>query len=180
MSLLSIPAGKDLPNDFNVIIEISANGQPTKYELDKETGLLTVDRFMPTSMVYPANYGYVPSTLCDDGDPADVLVLTPGPVQAGSLIRCRAIGMLPMTDESGGDNKILAVPVEKVCVEFAHIKELADISEIVLKRISHFFNRYKELEPNKWVKVGDWQPRQAAEKELLDSVKCYQEKEVTS
>jgi inorganic pyrophosphatase len=176
MSLLDIPAGKDLPNDFNVIIEIPANGQPTKYELDKDTGVLTVDRFMPTSMIYPANYGYIPSTLCDDGDPADVLVLTPATVQAGSLIRCRALGMLPMTDESGEDNKILAVPIDKVCVEYSHLRELTDISDIMLKRIQHFFNRYKELEPNKWVKVGEWQPRSAAEEEILKSETTYAEK----
>jgi len=180
MSLLNVPAGKDLPNDFNVIIEIPANGQPTKYELDKETGVLTVDRFMPTSMIYPANYGYVPSTLCDDGDPADVLVLTPSTVQAGSLIRCRAIGMLPMTDESGEDNKILAVPIDKVCAEYVHIRELSDISDIVLKRIQHFFNRYKELEPSKWVKVGDWKERPEAEAELVASVKNYQSEAASS
>ena len=130
MSLLNVPAGKDVPNDFNVIIEIPANGQPTKYELDKDTGILSVDRFMPTSMVYPANYGYVPSTLCGDGDPADVLVLTPNPVQPGSLIRCRAIGMLQMTDESGEDCKILALPIKKVCAEYAHMESLSDISDI--------------------------------------------------
>jgi len=180
MSLLNVPAGKDVPNDFNVIVEIPANGQPTKYELDKDTGILSVDRFMPTSMIYPANYGYVPSTLCDDGDPADVLVLTPATVQAGCMIRCRALGVLPMTDESGEDNKILAVPVAKVCAEYAHINELSDISDIVLKRIQHFFNRYKELEPNKWVKVGDWLGRADAEKELLRSVKMYQDKCVIS
>ena len=174
MSLLRIPAGQDLPRDFNVVIEISANGQPTKYELDKDMGVLVVDRFMPTSMIYPANYGYVPATLCDDGDPADVLVITPAPVQAGCMIRCRPIGMLPMTDESGEDNKILAVPVVKVCAEYAHIESLSDVSEVLLKRISHFFNHYKELELDKWVKTGEWLGREAAEQELIDSVQRYQ------
>lgn len=173
MSLNNIPAGKDLPADFNVIIEISACSQPTKYELDKDTGLLCVDRFMPTSMIYPANYGYVPSTLCDDGDPADVLVLTPTPIQPGALVRCRPIAMLPMTDESGGDNKILAVPIDKVCLEYVHIKSLADVSPIVLQRIEHFFTSYKALESGKWVKVGQWQDRAAAEAELKNSVALY-------
>ncbi len=180
MSLLNLSAGSDLPNDFNVIIEISANGQPTKYELDKDSGLLCVDRFMPTSMVYPANYGYVPSTLCDDGDPADVLVLTPAPVHVGCVIRCRAIGMLPMTDESGEDNKILALPITKVCAEYADMNTLSDVPPILLKRISHFFDHYKELEMGKWVKTGEWQGLEAAEKELLDSVKRYQETNVTA
>ena len=175
MSLLNLSAGKDLPRDFNVVIEIPANGQPTKYELDKDTGILVVDRFMPTSMIYPANYGYVPATLCDDGDPADVLVMTPAPVQAGCMIRCRAIGMLPMTDESGEDNKILAVPIAKVCSEYAHIESLEHVSDVFLKRISHFFDRYKELETGKWVKTSDWVGREAAEKELTESVTRYQQ-----
>jgi len=180
MSLLHIPAGKDVPEDFNVIIEIAANGQPTKYELDKDNGVLCVDRFMPTSMIYPANYGYVPATLCDDGDPADVLVLTPAPVQAGCMIRCRAIGLLPMTDESGEDNKILALPIKKVCAEYAEMNSLDDVAPILLKRISHFFNHYKELEMDKWVKTGEWQGADAAKKELITSVKRYQEHNVTA
>lgn len=180
MSIQSISAGKQIPDDVNVVIEIPANGDPTKYELDKETGLLCVDRFMPTAMVYPANYGYVPSTLCGDGDPADVLVMTPFSIQAGSLIRVRAIGMLPMTDESGEDNKILALPIKKVCAEYAHIDTLDDVSPIMLKRIAHFFTRYKELEEGKWVKVGQWLGREAAEKELTDAVARYQAGNVTA
>ncbi len=174
MSLANLSPGKDVPNNINVIIEISAFSEPTKYEVDKDSGLLCVDRFLQTSMVYPTNYGYVPSTLCDDGDPADVMVLTPAGIQPGAMIRCRPIGMLPMTDESGEDNKILALPIEKVCAEYAHIQSLDDVSEIVLKRIKHFFEHYKDLTEGKWVKVGDWQGVQAAKAELKRSVLQYQ------
>lgn len=174
MSFLNVTAGDDAPKKFNVIIEIAANGQPVKYELDKETGLLSVDRFMPTAMHYPANYGYIPSTLSDDGDPADVLVLTPQPIQPGCVVVCRALGMLSMTDESGEDNKILAVPVEKVCAEYANIHSLNDLSPIILERISHFFSSYKALEPNKWVKIGDWKDAEAAQQEVTSSISNYQ------
>lgn len=173
MSLSSVPSGANIPNEFNVIIEIPANGDPIKYELDKATGMLAVDRFMPTAMHYPANYGYIPQTLADDGDPADVLVLTPQPVQPGCLIACRALGMLSMTDESGEDNKILAVPVEKVCAEYKEIQSLDDLSAIVLERISHFFTSYKALEPNKWVKIGAWQGIDAAHEEIKNSVNQF-------
>lgn len=173
MSLKTIPAGQNIPQDFNVIIEIPANGSSVKYEVDKETGLLTVDRFMPTAMHYPCNYGFVPSTLAPDGDPADVLVMTPFEVQAGCLIRARAIGVLKMTDEAGEDSKILAVPVEKICMQYRHIQSLDDIEPIILDGIKHFFEHYKQLEPNKWVKVNGWEDKASAEREIVDSVKRY-------
>lgn len=171
MSALSaISPGKNIPDDINVIIEISANSTPVKYEVDKESGLLVVDRFMPVAMHYPCNYGFVPNTLSNDGDPVDVLVLTPFPVQAGCLMRCRALGVLQMTDESGEDYKILAVPVEKSCVHYAHMKTLNDIPDITKKSIAHFFENYKKLEPGKWVKIGEWLDKDAATKEINDSI----------
>lgn len=168
-----VSVGKSIPDDFNVIIEIPANSDPIKYELDKDSGLLCVDRFMPTAMHYPCNYGFIPHTLSDDGDPSDVLVVTPQAVQPGCLIRCRALGMLKMTDESGVDAKIIAVPVEKLCLEYKHINKLDDLSEMLLKSIEHFFEHYKDLEPNKWVKVEGWEGVDAVKKEINDSVERY-------
>lgn len=170
---IHIAAGADVPADFNAIIEIPAEGGQVKYEFDKEAGLIAVDRFMPTSMRYPCNYGFVPSTLALDGDPADVLVMTPCPVVPGSLLRVRPIGLLTMADENGEDSKILAVPIVKACAQFANIESLKDVSPILLKTIAHFFEHYKDLEPGKWVKVKGWEDKAAAEKELLASVKRY-------
>lgn len=172
-ALSSISPGRNIPDDINVVIEISANGLPVKYEMDKDSGLLMVDRFMPTAMHYPCNYGFVPNTLSHDGDPVDVLVMTPFPVQAGSLMRCRALGVLQMTDESGEDYKVLALPIEKACIHYAHMKELSDIPDVFLKSVAHFFENYKKLEPNKWVKIGDWLDKDAAAKEINDSVVRY-------
>ncbi len=168
-----LPAGKSIPDDFNVIIEIPSNSDSIKYELDKDSGLLCVDRFMPTAMHYPCNYGFVPNTLSDDGDPADVLVVTPLAVQPGCLIRCRALGVLKMTDESGEDAKIIAVPIEKLCMEYRHITELKHLPEILLESVQHFFEHYKDLEPNKWVKVEGWEGIDAAKQELDSSIERY-------
>ena len=173
-SLHNISPGKSIPNDINVIIEISANGAPVKYEMDKDSGFLMVDRFMSVGMHYPCNYGFVPNTLSLDGDPVDVLVMTPFPVQPGSLIRCRAVGVLQMTDESGEDYKILALPLEKACIHYAHMKTLMDIPEVTRNSIAHFFENYKKLEPNKWVKIGEWLDVDAAAKEINDSIERYQ------
>lgn len=170
---IHIPAGRDLPADFNAIIEIPAGEGQVKYEFDKETGLIMVDRFMPTSMRYPCNYGFVPSTLAEDGDPVDVLVITPAPVVPGSLLQVRAIGVLNMADEKGEDSKILAVPIVKACAQLANIQSLQDVCPILLKSLAHFFEHYKDLEPNKWVKVKGWENKAAAEKELLASVERY-------
>lgn len=175
-----IPAGKQIPNDFNVIIEIPANSGPVKYEVDKESGLLIIDRFMPTSMYYPCDYGFIPSTLAEDGDPIDVLVITPHPVQPACLIRCRALGLLRMTDEKGEDSKILAVPIGKVCMQYAHIKSLKDISHTILNSIVHFFEHYKELESGKWVKVQGWENIDAATQEIQHSIARYASQEKVS
>ncbi len=172
-ALSTLSPGRNIPDDINVIIEISANCTPVKYEVDKDTGLLMVDRFMPTAMHYPCNYGFIPNTLSNDGDPVDVLVMTPYPVQAGSLMRCRALGVLQMTDESGEDYKILALPIEKACIHYAHMKALSDVADVTKDAIAHFFEHYKKLEPNKWVKVGEWLGKEAAAKEINDSIARY-------
>ena len=159
MNLDRVPAGKDVPNDFNVIIEIPANGAPIKYELDKDTGAMFVDRFMGTAMFYPANYGYVPQTLSEDGDPVDVLVVTPFALQVGVVVRCRALGVLKMEDESGIDAKLVAVPVEKLCPMYKDVQKLEDLPELLRAQISHFFEHYKDLEKGKWVKITGWRER---------------------
>ena len=177
MSLNSVPAGKNLPEEINVIIEIPAHADPVKYEVDKESGAIFVDRFMSTCMHYPTNYGYVPHTLSLDGDPVDVLVPTPFPLLAGSVIRCRPIGVLNMTDESGEDAKILAVPVDKLSTIYRGIDEATQMSELLLNQISHFFEHYKDLEPNKWVKIEGWADAKAARDEITSSVARYEEAE---
>ncbi len=169
MSLLNVPAGKDLPEDIYVVIEIPANADPIKYEVDKDTGALFVDRFMSTTMFYPCNYGYVNHTLSLDGDPVDVLVPTPYPLQPGSVIRCRPVGVLKMTDESGEDAKVVAVPHTKLSKEYDHIKDVNDLPELLRGQITHFFEQYKALEKGKWVKVEGWEDAAAAKKEIVDS-----------
>lgn len=171
MNLDRISAGKDMPNDFNVVIEISANAAPIKYEFDKDSGALCVDRFMGTSMFYPANYGFVPQTLSDDGDPVDVLVVTPFPLPPGVLIRCRALGMIKMEDESGIDAKLIAVPVEKLCPMYKAIQKLEDLPELLRNQMVHFFEHYKDLEKGKWVKIQGWGTLEDATAELNDGIK---------
>jgi inorganic pyrophosphatase len=173
MGLSQVPAGKDLPNDFNVVIEIPMHGEPVKYEVDKESGAIFVDRFMSTSMHYPCNYGYIPHTLSDDGDPVDVLVVTPIPLLTGVVVRCRPLGVLKMEDESGMDAKLIAVPVDKLSLSYRHVKSLEDLPEILLKQIVHFFAHYKDLEPNKWVKVTGWQGIDEARAEIMAGAKNY-------
>jgi inorganic pyrophosphatase len=173
MSLMKVPSGKDLPNDINVIIEIPAYSDPVKYEVDKESGALMVDRFIGTAMQYPTNYGYIPQTLSDDGDPVDVLVITPAPLLSGCVIRCRPIGILKMTDEAGGDAKVLAVPVEKLTPFYKKVHTYEDIPEITLVKISHFFQHYKDLEAGKWVKIEGWFGIDEANKEIMDSIARY-------
>jgi len=174
MNLDRVPSGNDLPNDFNVIIEIPMNGDPIKYELDKETGAMFVDRFMSTAMHYPCNYGYIPHTISDDGDPVDVLVITPVPLITGVVVRCRPIGMLKMTDEAGGDAKLLAVPVDKLCNIYRAIQSPRDLPDLMLAQIAHFFEHYKDLEPGKWVKVEGWVGPEEAKKEILDGVQRFE------
>ncbi|MGQ0286625.1 inorganic diphosphatase [Pasteurellaceae bacterium 22721_9_1] len=169
MGLESVPAGKELPDDIYVVIEIPANSDPIKYEVDKETGTLFVDRFMATAMFYPANYGYVNNTLSSDGDPVDVLVPTPYPLQPGSVIRCRPVGVLKMTDEAGGDAKVIAVPHTKLSKEYDHIKDVNDLPALLKAQIQHFFESYKALEAGKWVKVEGWGDVNEARQEILES-----------
>ncbi|UJF23699.1 inorganic diphosphatase [Suttonella sp. R2A3] len=176
MSLNDIPAGDNLPETFNAIIEIAANAGPVKYEIDKDSGTLAVDRFLPTAMFYPANYGYIPHTLCDDGDPLDVLVLTPHAVMPGCSLEARALGVLRMTDEKGGDAKLLAVPTEKSCPMYAHYQSLDDLPPLTLEQIRHFFEQYKALEKGKWAKIDGWGDKAEAITEIENSVKLYQEK----
>lgn len=174
MSLNKVSAGKDVPNDFNVIIEIPMNADPIKYEVDKESGAIFVDRFMGTAMHYPCNYGYVPNTLSLDGDPVDVLVITPFPLIPGVVVRCRPIGVLKMTDESGEDAKVLAVPVDKVLSIYSHWQKPEDLNELRLRQIQHFFEHYKDLEKGKWVKIDGWYGPEEAKQEILAGVANYQ------
>ena len=170
MSFSNVPAGKNIPTDFNVIIEIPMNADPIKYEVDKDTGAIFVDRFMMTAMHYPCNYGYIPQTLADDGDPVDVLVVTPFPLHPGVVVRCRAIGILKMTDEAGGDAKLLAVPVDKILPIYRHWTKPEDLQPERLMQIQHFFEHYKDLEKGKWVKVEGWGGPDEAHAEILAGV----------
>ena len=174
MSLNNVPAGKNVPEEINVIIEIPANSDPIKYEVDKDTGAIFVDRCMATPMFYPCNYGYVNNTLSLDGDPVDVLVPTPYPLLSGSVIRCRPIGVLKMSDESGEDAKVVAVPVSKLTKVYDDVKEIDDLPELLRNQIQHFFERYKELEPGKWVKVDGWADAAAAKEEIQTSLERAQ------
>ncbi|MBS7326398.1 MAG: inorganic diphosphatase [Thiopseudomonas sp.] len=173
MSYSKISAGKDLPNDINVIIEIPANHAPIKYEVDTDTDALMVDRFMATPMFYPANYGFIPNTLADDGDALDVLVVTPYPVAPGSVIRARAVGVLNMTDEAGGDAKLIAVPHEKLTQLYNDIHEYTDLPALLLEQIKHFFENYKDLEKGKWVKVEGWDNAAAARDAITKAVAAF-------
>ncbi|MCK9509417.1 MAG: inorganic diphosphatase [Pigmentiphaga sp.] len=174
MNLDRVGPGKNAPQEFNVIIEIPMNADPVKYEVDHDTGALFVDRFMMTAMHYPCNYGFVPQTLGDDGDPVDVLVMTPHPIQVGAVVRCRPIGVLQMDDEGGGDAKLLAVPVDKLLPIYRSWQEPSDLPEEYLFRIQHFFEHYKDLEKGKWVKVKGWEGKAAAIAEVEDGLKRYQ------
>jgi inorganic pyrophosphatase len=170
MNLERVTAGRNLPDDVNVIIEIPMNADPVKYEVDKATGAVFVDRFMSTAMHYPCNYGYVPRTLSGDGDPVDVLVLSPYPLITGVVVRCRPVGMLRMRDEAGEDTKLLAVPIDKLTSQYRGIRSPRDLPEARLAAITHFFEHYKDLEKGKWVKVQGWTNAAAAKKEILDGV----------
>lgn len=170
---MSWSAGKDLPNDFNVVIEIPAMSEPVKYELDKDTKMLVVDRFMATTMQYPCNYGFIPNTLSEDGDPVDVLVMTPVPLRHGAMIRCRPVGMLNMTDESGVDTKIIAVPHDKLTQIYRHIQDINDVPELLKQQIKHFFEHYKDLEPGKWVKVENFAGVEQAKTAIMESAQRF-------
>ncbi len=174
MILDRVTAGSDLPNDFNVIIEIPANADPVKYEVDKETGALFVDRFMTVAMSYPANYGYIPNTLCEDGDPLDVLVITPFPLVSGCVVRARPLGVLQMSDEKGGDAKLIAMPIKKQCPMYDRVETVEDLPEILRAQIAHFFEHYKDLEKGKWVKIDGWGSLDEAKAEISASVARYE------
>ena len=173
MSLQDVTPGARAPDEFNVIIEIPMNALPIKYEVDKASGALFVDRFMSTAMHYPCNYGYVPQTLSDDGDPVDVLVITPFPLSLGVVVTCRPIGMLKMRDEAGGDAKLLAVPIDKILPIYQHWQKPEDMNDLRLHQITHFFEHYKDLEPGKWVKVEGWEGPESARTEIRDGILSY-------
>jgi inorganic pyrophosphatase len=173
MSLSKVTPGNKIPEAFNVVIEIPMNADPVKYEVDKESGAIFVDRFMSTAMHYPTNYGYVPQTLSGDGDPVDVLVITPVPLVPGVVVTCRAIGILNMEDEAGMDGKVLAVPINKILSLYSEWKKPEDLQPLRLKTIAHFFEHYKDLEEGKWVKVLGWEGPEAAHKEIVDGVANY-------
>lgn len=174
MGYEALGPGSKAPEEFHVIIEIAAASGPVKYEVDKDSGCLFVDRFMNVAMHYPANYGYVPKTLYDDGDPVDVLVLTPHPIVAGSVIKCRAVAVLDTEDESGLDAKVLAVPTDKVSTKYYEtMRDLNDVPERLKNEIKHFFERYKDLEEGKWVKIAGWRDAAAAKAEISKSIDAY-------
>jgi inorganic pyrophosphatase len=156
MRIDAIPAGINPPEDVNVIIEVPIGGEPIKYEMDKAAGTLVVDRFLHTPMRYPGNYGFVPHTLSDDGDPIDVLVANTRPIVPGAVINVRPIGVLKMEDDAGGDEKILAVPVPRLTRRYEHVHNYTDLPKITLEQVQHFFEHYKDLEPGKWVKTQGW------------------------
>jgi len=174
MGYEALTAGKNPPEEINVIIEIVEGASSVKYEVDKDTGCLMVDRFMNVSMHYPANYGFIPQTLYDDGDPVDVLVLTPEPIVPGAVIKCRPVAVLATEDESGLDAKVLAVPTDKISTgHYRHIRDLEDLDERLKNKIAHFFSHYKDQEEGKWVKVGAWEGAAKAKAEIEKSISAY-------
>ncbi len=170
MNIDMIAIGDDPPNTLNVIIEVPVGGEPVKYEFDKKSGALFVDRILHTSMRYPANYGFVPHTLCGDGDPLDALVVARSPFIPGSVVRVRPIAVLLLEDEAGGDEKLLTVPVDTTFPYYGKVEDASDLPEIVLKQIEHFFTHYKDLEPEKWVRVGHWEGRDRAMELIVESI----------
>ena len=170
MSLDHVSPGAKAPDEFNVVIEIPMNADPIKYEVDKDTGAIFVDRFMSTSMHYPTNYGYVPRTISGDGDPVDVLVVTPFPLAPGVVIRCRPVGVLKMEDDGGLDAKVVAVPVSKLTPLYDKVHSTEDLPELLMKQTVHFFEHYKDLEPGKWVKVQGWGTVEEARQEIVNGL----------
>ena len=173
MNIDAIPTGKNPPDEINVIIEVPIGGEPIKYEMDKEAGALFVDRFLYTSMRYPGNYGFVPGTLSDDGDPIDVIVCNTRAIIPGAYMACRPVGVLVMEDEAGGDEKVLAVPTTKLTRRYENVKDINDVPEITREQIQHFFEHYKDLEPGKWVKVVRWGDAAHAKKLISEAIDRY-------
>ena len=170
MRIDAISIGNNPPEDVNVIVEVPMGGQPIKYELDKDAGTLVVDRFLYTPMSYPGNYGFVPHTLSDDGDPIDVLVANTRDLVPGCVINVRPIGVLIMEDNEGEDEKILAVPSRALTRRYDHVEEFSDLPEITVQQIEHFFEHYKDLEPGKWVRLGGWQGAEKAKQMIVDAI----------
>ena len=176
MNIENIEIGSDSPNVVNVIIEIPAASSPVKYEIEKDSGALHVDRFMSAPIFYPANYGFIPHTLADDGDAMDVLVVTPTPLIHNCVIPARPVGVLEMTDEAGQDSKILAVPAHGLHSSSDHIQSYKDLSPLLLEQIEHFFEYYKVLDKDKWVKIDGWNDAAAAKKAIIDSITMFKDK----
>jgi inorganic pyrophosphatase len=170
MRLDAIPIGNNPPEDVNVIVEVAIGGEPIKYEMDKAAGTLFVDRFLYTPMRYPGNYGFVPHTLSDDGDPIDVLIANTRPIVPGAVINVRPVGVFKMEDNSGGDEKIIAVPVPKVTRRYERVTNYTDLPSITLEQIQHFFEHYKDLEPGKWVKVAGWGDAAEARRMITEAI----------
>ncbi len=170
MRLDAIPIGNNPPEDVNVVIEVAIGGEPIKYEMDKEAGTLFVDRFLHTPMRYPGNYGFIPHTLSEDGDPIDVLVANTRPIIPGAYLNVRPVGVLKMEDDGGGDEKIIAVPVSKLTKRYVGIKNATDLPAITLEQIQHFFQHYKDLEPGKWVKVLGWGDASEAQRLIVEAI----------
>ena len=173
MRLEAIPTGKQPPNDINVLIEVPVGGEPIKYEMDKASGTLFVDRFLYTPMRYPGNYGFVPHTLSADGDPIDVLVCNTRAIVPGAVINCRPVGVLVMEDDGGGDEKIIAVPASKITKRYDKIIDISDLPEITMQQIQHFFQHYKDLEPGKWVKIDHWGNAAEARRLIVEAMDRY-------
>ena len=170
MRIDAIAIGKNPPEDINVIVEVPVGGQPIKYEMDKDAGTLVVDRFLYTPMTYPGNYGFVPHTLCLDGDPLDVLICNTRPLVPGCVINVRPIGVLIMEDNAGQDEKVIAVPNFHLTKRYDGIHNYSDLPEITLNQIAHFFGHYKDLEPGKWVKIGDWRGADVAQQLIVEAI----------
>lgn len=170
MNIDAISLGPNPPHEVNVIIEVPVGGEPIKYEMDKAAGTLVVDRFLYTSMRYPGNYGFIPHTLSDDGDPCDVIVVNTRAIVPGAVMAVRPVGVLLMEDEAGGDEKIIAVPTSKLTKRYDRVKNYSDLPEITLDQVRHFFEHYKDLEPNKWVKIVRWGDAAEAQKLILDGI----------
>jgi inorganic pyrophosphatase len=175
MRLDAVAIGKNPPHDVNVVIEVPIGGEPIKYEMDKASGALVVDRFLYTSMRYPGNYGFIPHTLSDDGDPCDVLVVNTRAIVPGAIINVRPIGVMFMEDEAGGDEKIVAVPSSKLTKRYDKVLSYTDLPSITVEQIQHFFEHYKDLEPNKWVKMARWGGPEEAQRLILEGIERAKE-----
>lgn len=173
MDVSKIPPGRNPPHEVNAFVEIPQGALPVKYEIDKASGALFVDRFLHTSMIYPSNYGFIPNTLAEDGDPIDILVVTPYPVVAGSVIRARPVGVLLMSDDKGFDEKVIAVPIDGLNPFYSNVKSHEDLPPLLVAQIKHFFQHYKDLEPGKTASVGDWAGLDVAHERIVMSIKRY-------